>query len=163
MFNDGMTTRNYSRANIPVDPVAEDSSAESEDDEPIEMDRPADPKLHALIRNFFNTFQGANVMKSVYGLDIAGIVDHTDSEHKGHCSILYKLPGTIGVQNRQRPAENLKLRPPVTLKSLLRKKQQKGIQSTLGARFKLARNLMGAVYLLHSIPVPRFRGSSQGF
>ncbi|KAK0713954.1 hypothetical protein B0T26DRAFT_742435 [Lasiosphaeria miniovina] len=141
--------RNRARANISVDRVAEDSSAESEDDEPIEMDRPADPKLHALTRNFFNTFQGANVMKSVYGLDIAGMIDHTDGEHRGHCSILYRLPGTIGVQNRQWPAENLKLRAPMTLKSLLGKKQQKGIRSILGARLELARNLVVMFFTEH--------------
>ncbi|KAH8685146.1 hypothetical protein BGZ61DRAFT_356335 [Ilyonectria robusta] len=122
----------------------------AEDVEPIEIVRPADPKLRALIRNFFNTFQGANMMKSVYGLDIAGTIDHTEGEHKGHCSILYRLPGTIGVQSRDRPAENLKLRAPVTLHSLLGTKQQQGIRSMLGARFELARKLVRAVCLLHS-------------
>jgi len=95
------------------------SSDETEDDEPIEMVRPANPEFRALIRNFFDTFQGMNMRKSVYGLDIAGMIDYIEGEHKGHCSILYKLPGTIGVQSRERPAENLKLRVPVTLQSLL--------------------------------------------
>ncbi|KAK3322962.1 hypothetical protein B0H66DRAFT_555578 [Apodospora peruviana] len=142
--------RNRARRLASLSKKESDSSAESEDDEPIVVERPADPKLRALVRNFFNTFQGTNVMKSVYGLDIAGMIDHTDGEHKGHCSILYKLPGTSGVQNRQRPAENLKLRAPVTLKFLLGTKQQQGIRSTLGARFELARNLVRAVCLLHS-------------
>ncbi|KAM0263556.1 hypothetical protein ACHAQJ_001175 [Trichoderma viride] len=127
------------------------SSDEAEEDvEPIEIVRPADPKLRALVRNFFNTFHGANMMESVYGLDIAGILDHTEGEHKGHCSILYKLPGMIGVQSHERPAENLKLRAPVTLQSLLGTKQRRGIRSTLGARFELARKLVRAVCLLHS-------------
>ncbi|KAJ4859374.1 prion-inhibition and propagation domain-containing protein [Trichoderma breve] len=125
-------------------------SDESESDEVIEAVRPADPKLRTLIRNFVNTFQGENNMKSVYGLDIAGMIDHTESEHKGHCSILYRLPGTTGVQSRDRPAENLKLRAPVTLESLLGTKQKQGIRSTLGARFELARKLVHAVCLLHS-------------
>ncbi|QYT01724.1 HeLo domain-containing protein [Trichoderma simmonsii] len=125
-------------------------SDESESDEEIEAVRPADPKLRTLIKNFVNTFQGANNMKSVYGLDIAGMIDHTEGEHKGHCSILYRLPGTIGVQSRDRPAENLKLRAPVSLESLLGTKRQQGIRSTLGARFELARKLVHAVCLLHS-------------
>ncbi|VUC32798.1 unnamed protein product [Clonostachys rosea] len=125
-------------------------SDESEEDEPIEIVRPTNPKLHALIKNFVNTFQGANMIKSVYGLDIAGMIDHTEDEHKGHCSILYKLPGTIGVQSRERPAENLKLRAPVTLQSLLGNQKKDGIRSTLGARFELARKLVRAVCLLHS-------------
>lgn len=123
---------------------------ESEGDEVIEPVRPADPRLHNLIRNFVDTFQGVNNMKSVYGLDIAGMIDHTESEHKGHCSILYKLPGTIGVQSRDRPAENLKLRAPVTLESLLGPERRQGIRSTIGARFELARKLVHAVCLLHS-------------
>ena len=126
------------------------SDEDEEDIQPIEMVRPADPKIRALIRNFFNTFQGANMRESVYGLDIAGMIDHTEGEHKGHCSILYKLPGTIGVQTRERPAENLMLRAPVTLQSLLGTKQKQGIRSTLGARFELARKLVRAVCLLHS-------------
>lgn len=127
------------------------SSDESEEDvEAFEMVRPADPKLRALIRNFFNTFQGVNMGGSVYGLDIAGMIDHTAGEHKGRCSILYKLPGTIGAQSRERPAENLMLRAPVTLQSLLGVKQKQDIRSTLGARFELARKLVRAVCILHS-------------
>lgn len=146
---DGTMMRNYSKAG--VDQIYEHSGDETEEDvEPIEMVRPADPKFRALIRNFFNTFQGANMRESVYGLDIAGMIDHTEGEHKGHCSILYRLPGTIGVQSRERPAENLKLRAPVTLQSLLGTKQKQGIRSTLGARFNLARKLVRAVCLLHS-------------
>ncbi|WYZ35382.1 hypothetical protein EsH8_X_000029 [Colletotrichum jinshuiense] len=141
--------RHYSMAS--TDQIYEqNSSDESEGDEPIEAVRPANPKLHALIRNFANTFQGANMMKRVYGLDIAGMIDHTESDHKGHCSILYRLPGTIGVQSRERPAENLKLRAPVTLQSLLGTREKQGIRSTLGARFELARKLVRAVCLLHS-------------
>ncbi|KAK4145067.1 prion-inhibition and propagation-domain-containing protein [Dichotomopilus funicola] len=139
----------YNNAGITVDYEKSDSD-ETDDDEPIESVRPPDPKLRALIKNFFNTFHGENVMKSVYGLNIAGMIDHTEGEHKGHFSILYKLPGTIGLQSRQRPAENLKLRAPVTLKSLLGNKGRHGIRSTLGARFELARNLVRAVCLLHS-------------
>nr|CEG04673.1 unnamed protein product [Fusarium clavum]CEG05810.1 unnamed protein product [Fusarium clavum] len=126
------------------------SSEEDEDDESIERERPTDRRLRALIGNFFNTFQDANMMKSVYGLDIAGMIDHTEGEHKGHCSILYKLPGTIGVPSRERPPENLKLRAPVTLKSLLTNRQIQGIRCSLGARFELARKLVRAVCLLHS-------------
>jgi hypothetical protein len=150
LSTDGMMTRHYSKAGM--DQIYEYSSSDEaeEDVEPIEMVRPADPKLRALIRNFFNTFQGANMRESVYGLDIAGMIDHTEGEHKGHCSILYKLPGTIGVQTRERPAENLMLRAPVTLQSLLGTKQKQGIRSTLGARFELARKLVRAVCLLHS-------------
>ncbi|EWG41177.1 hypothetical protein FVEG_03333 [Fusarium verticillioides 7600] len=122
----------------------------SEDDEPIERVRPADSKLRALIRNFFDTFQGANMMKNVYGLDIVGMIDHTEGDDKGHCSILYRLPGTIGAQSRERPAESLKLRAPVTLQSLLGTREQTGIRSMLGARFELARKLVRAVCLLHS-------------
>lgn len=122
-----------------------------EDAEPIEIDsRPADPELRDLIRNFFNTFHGANTMGSVYGLDVAGMIDHTEGEHKGYCSILYKLPGKIGIRSRERPAENLKLRAPVTLESLLGTKQKQGIRPALGARFELARKLVRAVCLLHS-------------
>ncbi|KAF5686911.1 hypothetical protein FCIRC_2602 [Fusarium circinatum] len=127
-----------------------DQYSSSDEDEPIERVRPADPKLHALIMNFFDTFQGANMMKNVYGLDIVGMIDHTEGDDKGHCSILYRLPGTIGVQSRERPAENLKLRAPVTLQSLLGTRQKKGIRSMLGARFELARKLVRAVCLLHS-------------
>ncbi|KAK4068135.1 hypothetical protein Trihar35433_6695 [Trichoderma harzianum] len=141
--------RHYGRVDIDQTHQQYDSD-ESESDEEIEAVRPADPKLRTLIKNFVNTFQGANNMKSVYGLDIAGMIDHTEGEHKGHCSILYRLPGTIGVQSRDRPAENLKLRAPVTLESLLGTKQQQGIRSTLGARFELARKLVHAVCLLHS-------------
>ncbi|KAJ4011805.1 hypothetical protein NW752_004206 [Fusarium irregulare] len=126
------------------------SSSDEDKDEEIERVRPADPRLQALIKNFYNTFQDANMMKSVYGLDIAGMIDHTEGEHKGHCSILYKLPGTIGVQSRERPAENLKLRAPMTLQSLLGKTVTRGIRSSLGARFELARKLVRAVCLLHS-------------
>ena len=61
------------------------------------MVRPANPEFRALIRKFFDTFQGMNMRKSVYGLDIAGMIDYTEGEHKGYCSIFYKLPGTIGV------------------------------------------------------------------
>lgn len=128
-----------------------DSSDETEDDVgPIERARPADAKCRALIKNFVNTFQGASMRESVYGLDIAGMIDHTDGEYKGHCSILYKLPGSIGMQTRERPAENLKLRAPVTLRSILETKETRGIRSTLGARFELARKLVRAVCLLHS-------------
>ncbi|KAI6510878.1 hypothetical protein MCOR04_009050 [Pyricularia oryzae] len=125
-------------------------SDETEDDEPIELIRPADPKLRLLITNFFNTFYGSNKMNSVYGLDIAGIVDHTQGDKKGHYSILYKLPGSIGVQTRERPAENLKLRAPVTLKSLIDMGRGNDVSSSLGARFELARKLVRAVCLLHS-------------
>ncbi|KAF5694931.1 hypothetical protein FDENT_744 [Fusarium denticulatum] len=127
-----------------------DQYSSSDDDEVIERVRPADPKLRALIRNFFDTFHGANMMKNVYGLDIVGMIDHTEGDDKGHCSILYRLPGTIGVQSRERPAENLKLRAPVTLQSLLGTRQKSGIRSMLGARFELARKLVRAVCLLHS-------------
>ncbi|KAH7182331.1 uncharacterized protein B0J16DRAFT_363277 [Fusarium flagelliforme] len=130
--------------------IYQDSSSDEDEDEEIERVRPADPRLRALIKNFYNTFQDANMMKSVYGLDIAGMIDHTEGEHKGHCSILYKLPGTIGVQSRERPAENLKLRAPVTLQSLLGTTVKRGIRSSLGARFELARKLVRAVCLLHS-------------
>ncbi|KLO95491.1 uncharacterized protein LW93_8031 [Fusarium fujikuroi] len=90
------------------------------------------------------------MMKNVYGLDIIGMIDHTEGDDKGHCSILYRLPGTIGFQSRERPAENLKLRAPVTLQSLLGTRQKRGIRSMLGARFELARKLVRAVCLLHS-------------
>jgi serine/threonine protein kinase len=144
-----LMTPHYSMTGI--EQIYEDSSSdESQDDKQFEVVRPADPKLRALIRNFFNTFQGLNMRESVHGLDIAGMIDHTEGEHKGHCSILYKLPSTIGVQSRERPAENLKLRAPVTLQSLLGTKQKEGIRSTLGARFELARKLVRAVCLLHS-------------
>jgi hypothetical protein len=121
-----------------------------DDDEPIEIIRPADPELRALIVNFYKTFEGASMRDSVFGLDIAGIIDHVEGEYKGHCSILYRLPSTIGIQNRQRPAENLKLRAPTTLHSLLGDKSRNGIRSMLGARFELARKLVRAVCMLHS-------------
>ncbi|OPB42710.1 hypothetical protein A0O28_0038310 [Trichoderma guizhouense] len=146
---DNTMNSHYGRVDIDQTHQQYDSD-ESESDEEIEAVRPADPKLRTLIKNFVNTFQGVNNMKSVYGLDIAGMIDHTESEHKGHCSILYRLPGTIGVQSRDRPAENLKLRAPVTLESLLGIRQKQGIRSTLGARFELARKLVHAVCLLHS-------------
>lgn len=126
------------------------SNDEAEDVEQIQIVRPADLNLRALVKNFFNTFKGDNMMRSVQGLDIAGMVDHIEAEQKGHCSILYKLPGTAGVQTRERPAENLKIRAPVTLKSLLGTKVKSGIDSTLGARFRLARKLVRAVCMLHS-------------
>lgn len=126
------------------------SDDEAEDVKPIEIVRPADPELRALVKNFFNTFKGDNMMGSVQGLDIAGMIDHTEAEQKGHCSILYKLPGTAGVQTRERPAENLKIRAPVTLQSLLDTNVKPGIDATLGARFRLARKLVHAVCLLHS-------------
>jgi hypothetical protein len=121
-----------------------------DDDEPVEIVRPADPELRALVVNFFRTFQGASMRDSVFGLDIAGMIDHTEGEYKGHCSILYKLPSTIGIQNRQRPAENLKLRAPMTLQSLLGNRHIPGMRSMLGARFELARKLVRAVCMLHS-------------
>jgi hypothetical protein len=144
------STRPHHRARIDQTYKYSSSDEAEEDVGPIEIVRPADPKFRALIRNFFNTFQGANMRESVYGLDIAGMIDHTEGEHKGHCSILYKLPSTIGAQSRERPAENLKLRAPVTLQSLLGTKQKKGVRSMLGARFELARKLVRAVCLLHS-------------
>ncbi|KAM6480515.1 prion-inhibition and propagation-domain-containing protein [Trichoderma sp. SZMC 28011] len=149
MPRDNSVNSHYGRADNDQTHQQYDSD-ESEGDEVIEPVRPADPKLHTLIRNFVSTFQGVNTMKSVYGLDIAGMIDHRESEHKGHCSILYRLPGTIGAQSRDRPAENLKLRAPVTLESLLGTKQKQGIRSTLGARFELARKLVHAVCLLYS-------------
>jgi hypothetical protein len=121
-----------------------------DDDEPIEIVRPADPELRALVVNFFKTFQGASMRDSVFGLDIAGMIDHTEGEYKGHCSILYRLPSTIGIQSRERPAENLKLRAPMTLQSLLGDAYIAGIRSMLGARFELARKLVRAVCMLHS-------------
>jgi hypothetical protein len=121
-----------------------------DDDEPIEIVRPTDPTLRALIVNFFRTFEGASMRDSVFGLDIAGMIDHTEGEYKGHCSILYRLPGTIGIQSRKRPAENLKLRAPMTLQAILGDRHSKGIRSMLGARFELARKLVRAVCLLHS-------------
>ncbi|KAM3069127.1 hypothetical protein ACMFMG_010652 [Clarireedia jacksonii] len=143
--------RYYERSDMDLKTSEGSSSDETEEDiEPIDIVRPANPKLRALITNFFNTFQGANMRESVYGLDIAGMIDHTEGEHKGHCSILYKLPGMIGVQSRERPAENLKLRAPVTLQSLLGSRNMPGIRSILGARFELARKLVRAVCLLHS-------------
>lgn len=127
-----------------------DFNESGDEDEPIEIVRPADPGLRALIVNFFKTFEGASMRDSVFGLDIAGMIDHTEGEYKGHCSILYKLPSTVGIQTRERPAENLKLRAPVTLRSLLGNKHTKGMRSMLGARFELARKLVRAVCLLHS-------------
>ncbi|KAK5045788.1 hypothetical protein LTR84_008881 [Exophiala bonariae] len=135
-----------------LDSTLEHSSSEEneEDIEQSKLVRPADPKLHALTRSFFNTFQGLNVEESVCGLNVAGMIDHKEGEHKGHYSILYTLPGKIGVQTRDRPAEHLMLRAPVTLQSLLGQKREKGIRSTLGARFDLARKLVRAVCLLLS-------------
>lgn len=127
-----------------------DDDAETGDDEdPIELVRPSDPKLRALIGNFYNTFKGAQMRETVAGLDMIGLIDHAEGQHKGHCSLLYRLPGTIGLQGRERPAENLKLRAPSTLQSLLGVRMA-GIDSTLGARFELARKLVRAVCLLHS-------------
>jgi hypothetical protein len=126
------------------------SNEADDDDKPVEIIRPADPELRGLVVNFFRTFEGASMRDSVFGLDIAGMIDHTEGEYKGHCSILYRLPNTIGIQNRQRPAENLKLRAPMTLRSLLGDKYSKGIRSMLGARFELARKLVRAVCMLHS-------------
>ena len=147
---DTTTIRHYIKTGMDQTYESSSSEEDEEDVEPIEIVRPADPRYRALISNFFNTFQGANMRESVYGLDIAGMIDHTEGEHKGHCSILYKLPGTIGVQSRERPAENLKLRAPVTLQSLLGTKQEEGVRSMLGARFELARKLVRAVCMLHS-------------
>lgn len=147
---DGMETRYYRKAGMGQIYEHGGSDEPEGDDEPVEMVRPPDPKLRALIRNFFKAFQGTNMWKSVYGLEMAGMVDHTEGKHKGHCSILYKLPGTIGVQSYERPAENLKLRAPMSLLTLLGTKQNPGIRSTLGARFELARKLVRSVCLLHS-------------
>lgn len=149
-------TRHYSRSGLdhmygfPSQDLYSSSEDDEDNAEPMALVRPGDPKARALIRDFCNTFQGANMSKSVYGLDIAGMIDHAEGENKGQCSILYTLPGTIGLPSRHRPAENLKLRAPVTLKSLLGTKQKEGIRSTLGARFELARKLVRAVCLLHS-------------
>jgi hypothetical protein len=135
---------NRSRRVFPGDDETDD------DDEPIELIRPTDPGLRALIVNFYKTFEGASMRDSVFDLDIAGMIDHTEGEYKGHCSILYKLPSTVGTPSRERPAENLRLRAPMTLQSLLGITQGKGIRSMLGARFELARKLVRAVCLLHS-------------
>lgn len=149
-------TRHYSRSglNTMYGFSPEDLYSSGEDDEnnakPIALVRPGDQKARAIIRDFYNTFKGASMSKSVYGLDIAGIIDHTDGENEGHCSILYDLPGAIGLTSQHRPPENLKLRAPVTLESLLGTGQQEGIRSNLGARFELARKLVRAVCLLHS-------------
>lgn len=121
-----------------------------DDDEPIEIVRPTDPELRALIVNFFKTFEGTSMRDSVFGLDIAGMIDHAEGEYKGHCSILYRLPSTSGIPTRERPAENLRLRAPRTLQSLFEVGRVKGIRSMLGARFELARKLVRAVCLLHS-------------
>ena len=126
------------------------NGTEDDDDEEIEIVIPANPILRALIVNFFRTFEGASMKDSVFGLDMAGMIDHTEGEYKGHCSILYRLPSTIGKQNRNRPAENLKLRAPITLQVLLGDRNKKGIRSMLGARFELARKLVRAVCMLHS-------------
>jgi hypothetical protein len=134
-------------ANPYIDSDSDDSELEVD---AFEVVRLPDPRLRFLINNFYNTFRGANMRGSVCGLDIAGVTDHSEGEHKGHCSILYHLPGTIGAQSRERPAENLKLRAPVTLLSLLGAQRKPGIKSTLGARFELARKLVRAVCLLHS-------------
>lgn len=127
-----------------------DDDDDDDDDELIEIVRPADPEIRALIVNFYKTFEGASMRDSVFGLDIAGMIDHTEGDYKGHCSILYRLPSTIGIHNRERPAENLKLRAPVTLRSLLGNRYEKSIRSMLGSRFELARKLVRAVCLLHS-------------
>lgn len=141
--------RRRTRARLLVE--GKDVSSDEEDDgEPIKPVRPADPRLRILIRNFFNTFWCKNTMKSVYGLNIAGMIDHTEGDHEGHCSILYRLPSTIGIHDRQRPAENLKLRAPVRIKSLLGTRKMDGIRSTLGSCFELARSLVRAVCMLHS-------------
>ncbi|RNJ59366.1 hypothetical protein D7B24_002744 [Verticillium nonalfalfae] len=145
-----MASHHLVQAKALLDGVPGDVSSDEGDNEPIKPVRPVDPMLRALIKNFYNIFQGEGAMKSVYGLNIAGMIDHTDGEHRGHCSILYRLPNTIGLQSRERPVENLKLRAPVTLKSLLGTKHLQGIRSTLGARFELARNIVQAVCLLHS-------------
>lgn len=121
-----------------------------DDDEPIEIVRPSDPELRALIVNFFKTFEGTSMRDSVFGLDIAGMIDHAEGDYKGHCSILYRLPSTIGIPNRERPAENLRLRAPRTLQSLFEVGHTKSTRSMLGARFELARKLVRAVCLLHS-------------
>lgn len=121
-----------------------------DDDEPIEVVRTTDPALRALIVNFFKTFEGTSMRDSVFGLDIAGMIDHAEGDYKGHCSILYRLPSTIGIPNRERPAENLRLRAPRTLQSLFEVGHTKGTRSMLGARFELARKLVRAVCLLHS-------------
>jgi hypothetical protein len=142
--------RSLSRANLNEFDGDNDVSDESDDyDESIEMVRPADPELRALIVNFFKTFEGARIRHDVFGLDVAGMIDHTKGEYKGHCSILYRLPGTMGVRTRERPADDLSLRAPVTLQSLL-DRTYKGMYSTLGARFELARKLVRAVCLLHT-------------
>jgi hypothetical protein len=120
------------------------------DDEPVVIARPADPELRALIVNFFKTCEGACMRDSVFGLNIAGMIDHTEGEHKGHCSILYSLPGTIGIRSRERPAEDLRFRAPVTLQSLLDGTYKEFVRSSLGFRFELARKLVRAVCLLHS-------------
>ncbi|KAK1992335.1 hypothetical protein LX36DRAFT_704158 [Colletotrichum falcatum] len=124
----------------------------SEGDEPVEITvRPAKNKFRDLIQNFVDTFRGPDVMRSVYGLEIAGLVDHTAGGLKGHCSILYNLPGELGLVSRDRPAEDYELREPVTLKTLLGKGHGRDTRSALGSRFELARKLVRAVCLLHSV------------
>jgi hypothetical protein len=140
----------HSRPRVEFEKLQGDSKEIDNDDEPIEIVRPSDPELRALIVNFFKTFEGASMRNSVFGLDIAGMIDHTEGEYKGHCSILYRLPSEIGIQSRERPAENLRLRAPLTLQSLLGDKRRKRVRSMLGARFELARKLVRAVCMLHS-------------
>jgi hypothetical protein len=129
------------------------SSSDSDSDDaagdPFELVRLPDARLRTLVNNFYNTFHGANMGAGVCGLDIAGMVDHSEGKLRGHCSILYRLPGTIGAQSGERPADNLKLRAPMTLLSLW-ESGGNNIRSPLGARFELARKLVRAVCLLHS-------------
>jgi hypothetical protein len=124
--------------------------SDSDSDSDSDGVRLPDPRLRTLIKNYCNTFQGTSMTESVCGLDIAGMIDHSEGEHKSHCSILYRLPHTIGAPSRERPAENLRLRAPETLSSLLKFRENPGIRSNLGARFELARKLVRAVCLLHS-------------
>lgn len=98
----------------------------------------------------YNVFQGAAMSSTVSILDSVGMIDHTEGDDRGTCSILYKLPGKAGLPERHRPVENLKLRTPVTLLSLLGSRHQDGIKTTLGARFELARKLVRAVCFLHA-------------
>jgi Prion-inhibition and propagation len=102
------------------------------------------------IMDFYSTLHSSSMGANILCLEPIGIVDHTKGKHQHQCSILYKLPNALGVPSRFRPAEDLKLRAPVTLDILFRRRKKYLEKAALGARFELARKLVHAICLLHA-------------
>lgn len=71
------------------------SNEEDDDDEPIAIVRFTDPTLRALIINFFKTFEGASMRDSVFGLNIAGMIDHMRASTKAIAAFCTGCPAQL--------------------------------------------------------------------